>query len=65
MLGLLINDPQPLRLHEISSHPKSVGFPVNHPPMHTFLGVPLRVRDEVFGNLYLSDKEDGEDFSAG
>lgn len=64
VLGLLINDPQPLRLHEISSHPKSVGFPVNHPPMHTFLGVPLRVRDEVFGNLYLSDKEDGEDFSA-
>ncbi len=49
VLGLLINDPQPLRLHEISSHPKSVGFPVNHPPMHTFLGVPLRVRDEVFG----------------
>ena len=65
VLGLLINHPQPLRLHEISSHPKSVGFPVNHPPMHTFLGVPLRVRDEVFGNLYLSDKEDGEDFSAG
>ena len=63
VLGLLINHPQPLRLHEISSHPKSVGFPVNHPPMHTFLGVPLRVRDEVFGNLYLSDKEDGEDFS--
>ncbi len=63
VLGLLIKDPQALRLHEISEHPKSVGFPPNHPPMHSFLGVPLLVRDEVFGNLYLSDKENGEDFS--
>jgi signal transduction histidine kinase len=63
VLGLLIQDPKALRLHEISEHPKSVGFPPNHPPMHSFLGVPLLVRDEVFGNLYLSDKENGEDFS--
>ncbi|MDF2144197.1 GAF domain-containing sensor histidine kinase [Knoellia sp. p5-6-4] len=64
VLGLLIKEPKALRLHEISEHPKSVGFPANHPPMHSFLGVPLLVRDEVFGNLYLSDKESGEDFSA-
>ena len=64
VLGLLIKEPKALRLHEISEHPKSVGFPPNHPPMHSFLGVPLLVRDEVFGNLYLSDKESGEDFSA-
>jgi signal transduction histidine kinase len=63
VLGLLIKEPKALRLHEISEHPKSVGFPPNHPPMHSFLGVPLLVRDEVFGNLYLSDKESGEDFS--
>ena len=64
VLGLLIKEPKALRLHEISEHPKSVGFPPNHPPMHSFLGVPLLVRDEVFGNLYLSDKESGEDFSS-
>ena len=64
VLGLLIKDPKALRLHEISEHPKSVGFPPNHPPMHSFLGVPLLVRDEVFGNLYLSDKGNGEDFSS-
>jgi len=64
VLGLLIHDPQPLRLHDIGDHAKSVGFPPNHPPMHTFLGVPLRVRDEVFGNLYLTDKHGGQDFSA-
>jgi signal transduction histidine kinase len=63
VLGLLIKEPKALRLHEISEHPKSVGFPPNHPPMHSFLGVPLLVREEVFGNLYLSDKENGEDFS--
>lgn len=64
VLRLLIKEPKALRLHEISEHPKSVGFPANHPPMHSFLGVPLLVRDEVFGNLYLSDKESGEDFSS-
>jgi signal transduction histidine kinase len=63
VLGLLIHDPMPLRLHDISEHPQSVGFPANHPPMHTFLGVPLRVRDEVFGNLYLAEKDGGSDFS--
>ena len=64
VLGLLIHRPMPLRLHDISEHPQSVGFPANHPPMHTFLGVPMRVRDEVFGNLYLAEKEGGGDFSA-
>jgi signal transduction histidine kinase len=62
ILGLLIDEPQGLRLHEISEHPKSYGFPAGHPPMHTFLGAPIRIRDEVFGNIYLTDKIDG-DFS--
>lgn len=56
VLGLLIEDPRPLRLHDIGQHPRSVGFPANHPPMHSFLGVPVRTRDEVFGNLYLAEK---------
>lgn len=56
VLGLLIEDPRPLRLHDIGAHPRSVGFPPNHPPMHSFLGVPVRTRDEVFGNLYLTEK---------
>src|SRR5215216_4466351 len=60
VLGLLIEDPRPIRLPDISQHPSSYGFPPNHPPMHTFLGVPIRVRDRVFGNLYLSEKHDGE-----
>ncbi|WP_134734401.1 GAF domain-containing protein, partial [Amycolatopsis nivea] len=51
LLGLVIDDAKPLRLREISAHPASVGFPANHPPMHSFLGVPVRVREEVFGNL--------------
>ncbi|WP_134730974.1 GAF domain-containing protein, partial [Amycolatopsis nivea] len=51
LLGLVIDDAKPLRLTEISAHPASVGFPANHPPMHSFLGVPVRVREEVFGNL--------------
>ena len=62
VLGVLIKDPKPLRLHNIADHPLSYGFPPNHPPMRSFLGVPLRVRDEVFGNLYLTEKEDGADF---
>ena len=62
LLGQLIDDPEPLRLVEIAAHPASVGFPPNHPPMHTFLGVPVRVRDEVFGNLYLTEKRGGLPF---
>ncbi len=64
ILGSLILDPQPLRLAEISAHPHSVGFPPGHPPMHSFLGVPLRIRGEVFGNLYLTDKQGAAEFSA-
>src|SRR6185437_3821469 len=52
ILGLLIDDPQPLRLHDLNQHPAAFGFPAHHPPMRSFLGVPIRVRDEVFGNLY-------------
>ena len=64
VLGLLISDPRPLRLHDLHNHPESYGFPANHPPMKSFLGVPVRVRDVVFGNLYLTEKEDGSDFTA-
>ncbi|WP_234865128.1 GAF domain-containing sensor histidine kinase [Sinomonas albida] len=64
MLGLLIHDPHAIRLHDLGTHPDSAGFPAHHPPMKTFLGVPIRVRDEVFGNLYLTEKVDGEDFNA-
>ncbi|MFF0146616.1 GAF domain-containing protein [Amycolatopsis sulphurea] len=63
LLGLVIDDAKPLRLEELSAHPASAGFPPNHPPMHSFLGVPVRVRDEVFGNLYLTEKKDGEAFT--
>jgi signal transduction histidine kinase len=63
LLGLLIDDPRPLRLATIGSHPASSGFPDGHPPMHGFLGVPVRVRDEVFGNLYLTDKRGGGEFT--
>ncbi len=62
ILGVLIRDPQSLRLADLSAHPASVGFPPNHPPMTTFLGVPVRVRGEVFGNLYLTDKRGGAQF---
>jgi signal transduction histidine kinase len=61
-LGELIRHPEPLCMTEISEHEVSVGFPAGHPPMHTFLGVPIRVRDEIFGNLYLTQKRDGRDF---
>ena len=63
VLGVLIDNPKPIRLDDISLHPASVGFPANHPPMRTFLGVPVRVRDEVFGNLYLTEKVGGEPFT--
>lgn len=60
VLGALIEEPKPIRLDDISRHPASVGFPLHHPPMRTFLGVPVRIRDEVFGNLYLTEKADGQ-----
>ncbi len=63
ILGLLITEPRPLRLHDLKKHPNSYGFPPNHPPMSSFLGVPVRVGDRVFGNLYLTDKHGGEDFT--
>jgi len=63
LLGALIEDPRPIRLPDLSQDPRSSGFPAGHPPMRSFLGVPIRIRDEVFGNLYLADSERG-DFSA-
>ena len=62
VLGKLIDDPRPLRLHDLAEHPSSFGFPAGHPPMRSFLGVPIRVRDVVFGNLYLTEKRGGGDF---
>jgi signal transduction histidine kinase len=62
LLGDLITDPRPLRLADISAHPRSFGFPAGHPPMKTFLGAPVRIREEVFGNLYLTEKRGGTDF---
>ena len=59
LLGALIHDPQPLRVVEIGEDPRSAGFPPHHPPMSSFLGVPLLLGDEVFGNLYLTDKRGG------
>ena len=64
LLGQLILDPRPLRLAELGAHESSVGFPPNHPPMHSFLGVPVRVRDSVYGNLYLTEKQGGGEFTA-
>jgi signal transduction histidine kinase len=62
LLGTLIRDPRPLRLADLSAHPESHGFPPGHPPMRSFLGVPIRIREEVYGNLYLTEKEGGERF---
>ncbi len=64
VLGLLIKHPHPIRLDDLSSHSASVGFPQNHPKMKSFLGVPVRVRGAVFGNLYLTEKKDGDAFTA-
>lgn len=64
ILGLLIDHPVPIRLEDLSHHSASVGFPEGHPPMASFLGVPVRVRGEVFGNLYLTDKRGGASFTA-
>ena len=63
ILGLLIIDPRPLRLPDLNEHPDRFGFPPNHPKMTSFLGVPIVVRGEVFGNLYLCDKADGDVFT--
>ncbi|QGN50976.1 GAF domain-containing protein [Micromonospora sp. WMMC415] len=63
VLGLLIDDPRPVRMPDITRHPKSYGFPPNHPPMHSFLGVPVRIRDHVFGNLYLAEKQGAAEFT--
>ena len=63
ILGVLIADPRPLRLPDLNRHPDSSGFPPNHPPMSSFLGVPVVVRGRVFGNLYLCDKIGGEPFN--
>jgi signal transduction histidine kinase len=60
VLGELIRDPRPQRIRDLSTHPSSVGFPPHHPPMKTFLGVPVLVRGEVFGNLYMTEKRRGE-----
>ena len=64
ILGVLVDHPTPLRLERLSDHPASVGFPDGHPPMDSFLGVPVRVRGEVFGNLYLTEKRGGVGFTA-
>jgi signal transduction histidine kinase len=64
VLGELIADPRALRLADVGMHPHSYGFPAGHPPMKTFLGVPVRVAGRVFGNLYLTDKDDGTEFTA-
>jgi len=63
ILGLLIVDPRPLRLADLNEHPDRFGFPPNHPPMTSFLGVPILARGEVFGNLYLTEKQGGGDFT--
>jgi signal transduction histidine kinase len=63
ILGLLIEDPRPIRLPEISAHPRAYGFPPHHPMMHSFLGLPVRIRDHVFGNLYLAQKRGGGEFT--
>ncbi|PJE95226.1 histidine kinase [Streptomyces carminius] len=64
LLGELIRHPEPLRVPDLAEHPGSSGFPPHHPPMRTFLGVPIRVREEVFGNLYLTEKRGGREFDA-
>jgi signal transduction histidine kinase len=64
LLGVLIDDPNPLRLDDVGEHPRSYGFPPGHPPMRTFLGVPIVIRGEAWGNLYLTEKAGGEAFSA-
>jgi signal transduction histidine kinase len=64
VLGVLIHDPRPLRLPDVGDHPHSYGFPLGHPPMHSFLGVPIVIRGEGWGNLYLAEKVGADEFSA-
>ena len=63
ILGVIIEEPSGLRLTDLSAHPSSVGFPPNHPPMKSFLGMPVRIRGTIFGNLYLTEKADGGPFT--
>jgi signal transduction histidine kinase len=63
LLGAVITEPKPIRLGNLAEDPRSVGFPRNHPPMKSFLGVPIRARDSVYGNLYLTEKEGADEFS--
>jgi signal transduction histidine kinase len=63
VLGLLIEDPRPLRVADVGVHPQSFGFPTSHPQMRTFLGVPILIRGQAWGNLYLTEKADGAEFS--
>ena len=62
LLGLLVTEPRPLRLADIKDHPASFGFPPGHPPMKSFLGTPIRIRGEAYGNLYLTEKQGGGQF---
>lgn len=63
LLGLLINDPRPVRIRELATHAASVGFPPNHPPMRSFLGMPIIVRGQAFGSIYLTEKQGGPEFT--
>jgi signal transduction histidine kinase len=63
ILGVLITEATPLRLHDLGDDRRSVGFPANHPPMHTFLGVPILLRGVAYGNFYLTEKSGGRDFT--
>src|ERR671920_2200067 len=63
VLGLLIRDPRPRRLQDIAAHEESYGFPPHHPPMHSFLGAPVSIREQVYGNLYLTEKRGAAEFS--
>lgn len=63
VLGLLVKEPQPLRLHNLRDHDRAVGFPEHHPQMTSFVGVPIRIHGTVFGNLYLTEKNGGADFT--
>jgi signal transduction histidine kinase len=63
ILGTLITDPRPLRLTDLNDHPAAYGFPPGHPPMTSFLGVPVHIRGTIFGNLYLTEKKGGGDFT--
>jgi signal transduction histidine kinase len=64
ILGLLISEPVPIRLADLAAHPASAGFPPEHPPMTGFLGVPVRIREKVFGHLYLTERREGSEFTA-